>query len=65
MAGSLFRKPEDPPNFARKVLEAEWREMYVDPKVTIETVKTLNTYLKTRAELRSTDHVVIAEKLVE
>ncbi|CAA84659.2 Protein kinase domain-containing protein [Caenorhabditis elegans] len=63
MAGSLFRKPEDPPNFARKVLEAEWREMYVDPKVTIETVKTLNTYLKTRAELRSTDHVVIAEKL--
>lgn len=63
MAGALIKKPEDPPNFARKVLEAEWKEMSIDPKVTYETVKTLDGYLKNRAELKSTDHVVIAEKL--
>ncbi|PIC42791.1 hypothetical protein B9Z55_009752 [Caenorhabditis nigoni] len=63
MAGALSKKPEDPPNFARKILEAEWREMAIDQKVTYETVKTLDGYLKNRAELKSTDHVVIAEKV--
>ncbi|CAI2351533.1 unnamed protein product [Caenorhabditis sp. 36 PRJEB53466] len=63
MTGSLIKKPENPEGFARKVLEAEWKEMVIDPKVPLETVRTLDVYLKNRAELKSTDHVVIAEKV--
>ncbi|EGT51982.1 hypothetical protein CAEBREN_14591 [Caenorhabditis brenneri] len=61
MAGGLIKKPEDPPNFAKKLLETEWREMTVASNVTNETLNTLDMYLRDRAELRSTDHVVISE----
>ena len=61
MAGGLIKKPEDPPNFAKKLLETEWREMIVASNVTNETLNTLDMYLRDRAELRSTDHVVISE----
>ncbi|CAL2028693.1 unnamed protein product [Caenorhabditis brenneri] len=55
------QKPEDSPNFAKKLLVTEWREMTVASNVTNETLNKLDMYLRVRAELRSTDHVVISE----
>ncbi|EFO87632.1 hypothetical protein CRE_05461 [Caenorhabditis remanei] len=62
MTGALIKKPEDPPNFARKLLEVEWKEMIIDPSLTNDVVKTLDVYLKNQAELKSTDYIIIAEK---
>uniref|UniRef100_A0A8R1I757 Protein kinase domain-containing protein n=1 Tax=Caenorhabditis japonica TaxID=281687 RepID=A0A8R1I757_CAEJA len=65
MAGALVKKPENPTGFTRKILEAEWREMLMDPSVTMDQLKVLDDYLKNRAELKSTDHIVISEKVDE
>ena len=64
MTGALIKKPEDPPNFARKLLEVEWKEMIIDPSLTNDVVKTLDVYLKNQAELKSTDYIIIAEKYI-
>ncbi|CAB3411396.1 unnamed protein product [Caenorhabditis bovis] len=66
MAGALLKKPPNPPELPRQLMEAEYSDMFsVKNPLAVADCVILDEYLKKKAELKPSDHIVISEKIME